>query len=101
MVVKLHEAGMLEVPLAAQRASRGAILDEWCKQGCSKVKSRPWKNLTKIRVRVDVHAKVQRCGSVPAWGVECSITVLLLVLPHYFGPVKNIGKKYTLSEALL
>lgn len=68
VVVKLHEAGMLEVPLAMQRASRGAILDEWRKQGCSKVKSQPWKNLTKISVRVDVHAEVQRCGSVPAWG---------------------------------
>lgn len=67
--VKLHEAGMLEVPPAMQQASRGAISDERRKQGCSKVKSRSWKNLTKISVRVDVHAEVQRCGSVPArWG---------------------------------
>lgn len=53
------KAGMLEVLLAMQPASPAAILEKWHKQHCSKVKSRPWKNLTKIRACVDADAETQ------------------------------------------
>lgn len=49
-----------------QRASPGAVLDKWRKQGRSKVKSRPWKKFFPRLANEDV--EMRRCGSVPVRG---------------------------------